>query len=160
MEAVRRYALAGRDTNYFNRVGQFLRILGHLLEDVGYTCEAMPAGGGNDVTHTREEEADNSYLMQRHLDPNQPSSSGSLAGGSSPAGGRVTATRHAILREEDLSAEDRTIMEACENDETWQTIKRMRGNAKDKFLTCLCVMIQEVVEDPACAARFRGWARR
>ena len=67
---------------------------------------------------------------------------------------------HAIPREEDLSAEDRAIMEACENDETWQTIKRMRGSAKEKFLTCLCVMIQEVVEDLACAARFRGWARR
>ena len=121
----------------------------------------MPTGGEpTDASHTREEEADHSYLMQRRLDPNLPSSSGSPAGGSSPAGGGVSATRNAILREEDLSVEDRAIMEACENDETWQTIKRMRGNAKEKFLTCLCVLIQEVVEEPACAARFRGWTWR
>ena len=36
LEAVRQ--LAGGDTNYINRVGQFLIILGHLLEDAGYTC--------------------------------------------------------------------------------------------------------------------------
>ena len=35
LEAVRQYLLAGGDTNYINRVGQFLIILGHLLEDVG-----------------------------------------------------------------------------------------------------------------------------
>ena len=76
--------------------------------------------------------------------------------GGSPSGGGANAARHAIPREMDLLAEDRAIMEACENDETWQAIKRMRGSAKEKFLTCLCIMIQEVVEDPACAARWVG----
>ena len=119
----------------------------------------MHTGRGADASRTREEEGDHNYLMQRQLDPNLPSFSGSHTGGASPTGGGAPATRSAILREE-LSAEGRAIMEACENDETWQTSKRMRGNGKDKFLTCLCVMIQEVVEDLDCAARFRGWAER
>ena len=143
LEAVRQYFSAGGDTNYINRVGQFLRILGHLLGDVGYTCEAMLAGGGSDTVHTREPEGDNSYLMQRPFDPNQPSSSTLPARERPPSGSAASATQHAPLGEEDLSPEGRAIMEACEKDGTWQTINRMRGSAKEKFLTCLCVMIQE-----------------
>ena len=37
-------------------------------------------------------------------------------------------------------------------------VKRLRGPAKEKFLTCL--LVQEIVEDPQTAERFRGWARR
>ena len=116
----------------------------------------MPAGGGSD-SHTREPEGDNSYLMQQPLDPNQPSSSRLPAGERPLSGIAASATQNAILKK-DLSPEDS--MEACEKDETWQTIKRMRGSAKEKFLTCLCIMIREVVEDPSCAERFQGWARR
>ena len=29
-----------------------------------------------------------------------------------------------------------------------------------KFLTCMCILVQEVVEDPALSVRFRNWARR
>ena len=58
--------------------------------------------------------------------------------GKPPSGSKAGATRHAPQREEDLSPEDKAIMEACEKNETWQTIKRMKGSAKEKFLTCLC----------------------
>ena len=31
---------------------------------------------------------------------------------------------------------------------------------RSKFLTCICVLVQEIVEDPVLAARFRNWAGR
>ena len=121
----------------------------------------MNAGGGADASHTKEEDTDRNCLMQKQLDPNLPSSSGAITeGASTTRASAPSTTRRGILREGALSAEDRAIMEACENDETWQTIKHMRWNAKGKFLTCLCIMIQEVVENPECAERFSGWARR
>ena len=49
-------------------MGQFLRILGHMLEDIGYICEAMTMSVGEveASSHTREEE-DNNSLMQRTM---------------------------------------------------------------------------------------------
>ena len=49
-------------------------------------------------------------------------------------------------------------MRACEEDETWQTLRGMRQRTKNKFLTCVCIMVQEEVEDLQQACRFRNWA--
>ena len=38
---MRRCLSAGGEENYGSFVGQFLRIRGHMLENIGYTCEAM-----------------------------------------------------------------------------------------------------------------------
>ena len=64
------------------------------------------------------------------------------------------------LREEDVMAEDVAVMAFCENDETWQTLRRMRLQTRSKFLTCVCVIVQEVLGDPSLANRFCNWARR
>ena len=61
--------------------------------------------------------------------------------------------------EENLTAKDRAIMDACENDETCQTIRSMRGSTREKFLTCMCILVQEVVEDPAMTASKMGGRR-
>ena len=71
----------------------------------------------------------------------------------------VSARTYKGLREEELTAEDSAIMDACEQDETWQTVRQMRIY-QGEFLTCLCILVQEVVEEPQTAQRFRGWARR
>ena len=36
----------------------------------------------------------------------------------------------------------------------------MRGSTKEKILTCLCILVQDVVEDPQTMARCQNWARR
>ena len=51
-------------------------------------------------------------------------------------------------------------MAACEADETWNALRRLRPDAKEKFLSAACVLIQEIVEDNRLAERFRGWATR
>ena len=48
-----------------NRIGQFLRIVGHLLEDVGYTCELRGHNmGEEDTTRATREEGEDSTFMQ------------------------------------------------------------------------------------------------
>ena len=38
-------------------------------------------------------------------------------------------------------------MVACNADETWRALRALSPEGKDKLLSALCVMIQEVVED-------------
>ena len=158
LRAVRQCLSAGREENYISCVGQFLRIWGHMLEHVGYTCEAMSIGEMHALGDTREEE-DRHRLMQRTMQSPLAATSGEV--GETPTTSSTCPSAPSRgLREEGLTAEDRAIMHACEQDETWQTIRQMRGSAKEKFLTCLCILVQEVVGDAPAMERFRYWARR
>ena len=61
-------------------------------------------------------------------------------------------------REEKLSTEDIAdiaIMLACERDETWTTLSSMRPEAKQKLLSAVCILVQEVVEDNGFTERFK-----
>ena len=84
--------------------------------------------------------------------------SSASGGGNISTGGGEHAPRP--RREEDLTEEELAIMAACEADETWNALRRLRPDAKQKFLSAACVLIQEIVEDNGLAERFRGWAMR
>ena len=62
--------------------------------------------------------------------------------------------------EQDLTPAARAIMAACEADETWRALRSLRPEGKQKLLSALCVLIQEVVEDNGLSKRFEGWAMR
>ena len=63
-------------------------------------------------------------------------------------------------REEKLTAKDIAIMLACECDETWQTLRNMRPDARRKLLSAVRILVQEVVEDNGLTERFRNWEKR
>ena len=147
-----RCAKPGEDTHYLPQVGQFVR---HMLEDVGYTCELQPGeqgpeanmdGGeeedqeGNDhqCMRTRTEETEKRGRTTSHHNEENPQPERATSSGDSQEGGRRG------LREDDLTAEDLATMRACEEDVVWQTLRGLR------------LMVQEVVESPEQADRFRN----
>ena len=64
------------------------------------------------------------------------------------------------VREEELTPEDLAIMAACEADETWQTLRNMKPDTKQKFMSAVCILAQEIVEDNGMSARYQNWAKR
>ena len=87
---------------------------------------------------------------------------GEEACASTPTGPREEPAVERLTREEDLLQEDIAIaiMLACDADETWKTLRSLRPEAKQKVLSAICVLVQEVVEDNGLATRFKDWARR
>ena len=100
-------------------MGQFLRILGQLLEDIGYTCEARQLGDEHRAAHTQEEE-ENTSVMQRTVSTSRPTTDVQMKGeADTPAPSRTQPEPTSRgLREEVLSAEDLAIVDTFEDDET------------------------------------------
>ena len=153
LEAVRDcLAAGGWPENYIARVeGGTVpsNILGHMLEDVGYTCEARQLGEEHAATHTQEEEK-NTSLMQRTVSASRPPTNEPVereTDMTAPSNARSEPPSRG-LRGEDLSVADRAIMDACENDETWQTIRLMRGSTKENCLTALCTQSKRLWKIP------------
>ena len=121
------------EANLIVRLGQFLRVVGHLLEDVGYLCELREPG----VQHSDKDGGEEVTLMQAFGAP-QPD-----RGRDSSSPGEAMS-----IRGKDLTAEELAILRTpC-------------PEGKDKLLSALCVLIQEVVEDNDLNERFKGWAKR
>ena len=105
------------------RLGQFLRVVGHLLEDVGFLCElqGQSAEGicGSETTGEAEEGRESAMMQTTDSTRRRVGERASTAiesPGSHPTERRGT-------RQEELSAEDIAIMFACERDETWNTLR-------------------------------------
>ena len=108
LRALKRCLAAGGEENYVSRVGQFLRIPGHMLEDIGYTFEAMSVGEVEASSHTREEE-DNYSLMQRTMQASPGETSGEVEGDAPTTSNACPTASSTGLREEDLTVEDRIL---------------------------------------------------
>ena len=50
-------------------------------------------------------------------------------------------------------------MLACEADETWTTLRNLRPEAKQKLLSAVCILVQEVVKDNGLSFKnkAKGW---
>ena len=147
MEKVSSCIVSGGEENIVARLGQFLRITGHLLEEVGYLCELRDYNDGVD-DHARPQEAEEgeeemammqtSNSRRRTNERRRPSSS---------PGPQDDRTEHRPRREEELSQEEVAIMLACEADETWQALRNLRPEAKQEMLSAICILVQEILED-------------
>ena len=45
-------------------------------------------------------------------------------------------------------------MAACEAEEAWQTLRKMRPEAKQKFMSAVCILVQEIAEDNGLCERY------
>ena len=129
------------DANLIARLGQFLCVVGHLLEDVGYLCELREPGARHPGEEVGLMQASGAQQPNRGRDSSSP--------------GDATSTTGNVL-----TTEERAIMAACNADETWRVLGALSPEGKDKLLAALCVMIQAVVEDNGLNERFKGWAKQ
>ena len=141
IEEVQACLASGGDTNVVARLRQFLRVMRHLLGDVGHACELRETRSGR----PEEPEGDETGFT---LTPGGTGTAG--RGDPSPPQGQEPARGTALTVEEAV----------CNADETWRALRSLSPEGKDKLLSALCVLIQEVVEDNGFSQRFQGWAKR
>ena len=119
----------------------------NFVEDVGHACELREMRSERPEQPEKEETG----FMQTH------GGTGTTGRGDrSPPQGQEPARGTA------LTAEERAIMAACNADETWRAMRSLSPEGKDKLLSALCVLIQDVVdvEDNGLSHRFQGWAKQ
>ena len=155
LKEVRSCLASGGAQHVMVRVGLFLRVMGQLLGEVGLLCELHGQDGGIVEVEQEDagEEAEEMGLMQT-ADSRRRTEE---AGTSSRAEPRPTSRG---VREEELTKEGLAIMAACEADEAWQTLRSMRPATKQKFMSAVCILVQEIVEDNGLSVRYHNWAKR
>ena len=80
------------------------------------------------------------------------------AGTSNTAGPQTRPSGRGMLGEE-LTPENMAIMAACEAGEAWQTLRNMRPDTEQKFMSAICILVQEIVEDNGFCERNKIWAK-
>ena len=134
LDEVRSCLASGGDQHVMARVGQFLSVMGHLLDEVGLLCELHGRDGGIAEAEQEDagEEAEEMGLMQT-TDSKRRTEEAATSSRAEP----MTPSRG--VREEELTPEDLAIIAACEADEAWQTLKSMRPATKQQFMSAVCI---------------------